>query len=242
MTTPRELLETVGPHSTAEDLRELLDHRETDESHLLKLLRRRELPSPLIEAVSRHDRWNKRHVVRAAVVNHPKTPRTLALRLLPLLFWKEQLRVASNIVLPMPLRVAAENRLKERLPEMEMGEKIALARTAPVGLVGVLAGETDYRLMKALLVNPRLREVDVLSIVRRATTPGPVLRVVAQSEKWVHRPPVKLEIVRHRNTPVHVALSLLSQLRPRTIRALVSKRELPRVVELRAERILAGED
>ena len=94
---PRDILDTIGPHSNPGDVTPLLDHRETDEAHVLALLRKRELPSALIEAVSRHDRWNKRHVVRAAIVNHMKTPRTLALRLLSLLFWKEQLRVATNI-------------------------------------------------------------------------------------------------------------------------------------------------
>lgn len=128
---PHELVDRVGPHATADVVKPLLDHPDTDESHLLRLLRKRELSSSVIEALARHDRWGRRHVVRTAVVNHPKTPRTLALRLLSLLFWKEQLRVARNMRLAMPLRMAAENRLKERLPELEVGERISLARTVP---------------------------------------------------------------------------------------------------------------
>lgn len=239
---PRDWVETVGPHSEPRDVEELLDHRETEESHVLRLLRKRELPSAVIETVARHERWSRRHVVRAAVVNHPKAPRTLALRLLSLLFWKEQLRVASNVRIAMPLRVAAENRLKERLPELEAGEKISMARTAPPTLIAVLASEANPRLIAALLGNPRMREADVVSIVNRDSTPGPVLRVVAQSERWSHRPSVRFPLIAHRNTPVHVALSLLSRLAARDLRKVAKVEGLPRVVALRIERLLSGSD
>lgn len=238
---PRDWVEAVGPHSEPRDVQELLDHSETDESHILRLLRKRELAAPVIESVARHERWGRRHVVRAAVVNHPKTPRTLALRLLSLLFWKEQLRVASNVRLAMPLRIAAENRLKERLPELERGEKISMARRVPPALIPFLATEEDARLVAALLSNPRTREADVVSIVKRDSTPGPVLRVVAQSERWIHRPAIRLAIVTHRHTPVHVALSLLCRLQPREIRQLARAEGLPRVVALSIQRRLEGD-
>lgn len=238
---PRDMVDRIGPHATADVVAPLLDHPETDESHLLRLLRKRELSSSVIEALARHDRWGRRHIVRAAVVNHPKTPRTLALRLLSLLFWKEQLKVATNMRLATPLRVAAENRLKERLPELEVGEKITMARSVPPSLVAALANEPEARLIHALLQNPRAREVDVVGIVARESTPPPVLRVVASSERWVSRPTVKLGLVRHRNTPVHVALSLLEKIPRRDLKKLVAANELPRVVALRAQRILDGE-
>ena len=240
--TPRDIVERIGPHSTSADVAPLLDHRETDEAHLLALLRKHELSSGVIEAVARHDRWNKRRVVRAAIVNHIKTPKTLALRLLSLLFWKEQLKVATNIRLPMTLRVASERRLKERLPELESGEKISMAHSAPTGVLSKLALENDDKIIRALLRNPRLREQEVIAIVRRESTSGLVLRVVALSERWVHRPSVRKALVSHPNTPIHVALSLLHQVPERELRALLRESELPRVVALSAEKILSGDE
>jgi len=237
----RAHLDALGPHSAGSDAAPLLDHADTDEDHILALLRKRELASSVIEAVARHDRWNKRHLVRAAIVNHMKTPRTLALRLLSLLFWREQLRVAANFRLAMPLRVAAENRLKERLPELELGEKITLARSAPPGLLSALSNENHARVIQSLLRNARLRERDVVALVRRETTAPDVLRVVAQSERWVVRPLVKTALVSHRNTPVHVALKVLSRMPHRMVRSLVKKNELPPVVAIRARKILSSE-
>lgn len=236
----RKLLDSLGPHSVGSDAAPLLDHNEADEAHILALLRKRELAAPVIEAVARHDRWNKRHTVRAAIVNHMKTPRTLSLRLLTLLFWREQLRVATNIRLPMPLRVAAESRLKERLPELELGEKISVAQAAPSGLISALAEENHARVIQSLLRNPRLREQVVVTLAKRKTTSGEVLRVVAQSERWIVRPTVRTAVVAHRNTPVHVALTLLGRMPRRVLVSLVNAGELPPVVAIRARKLLSG--
>ena len=238
----KEILDSLGPHSAGNDAAALLDHPEADEAHVLVLLRKRDLATPVIEAVARHDRWNKRQVVRGAIVNHVKTPRTLALRLLSLLFWREQLRVASNIRIAMPLRVAAESRLKERLPQLELGEKVSIAHSAPPGLIPLLAASNQARVVRSVLRNPRMREQEVLTLVKRETTSGSVLRVVAQSERWVARPPVTTGIVCHRNTPVHVALTLLGRMPRRTLMALVNNNELRPVVAIRARKLLSGEE
>jgi hypothetical protein len=240
--TAAQWVDDVGPHSTADDVAPILDDRETDEAHILRLLRKRDLPATVIECVSRHERWNGRHAIRTAIVMHIKTPRTLSLRLLGLLRWRDQLRVAVNLRLPMTLRTAAEGRLKERYPELELGEKISLARTAPTGLVPQLATENEARVIGALLNNPRLIEMDVIGLIRRDETASEVLRVVAQSERWINRPSIRLGLIRHPRTPVHMALRLVDRLSLPEIRKLVAKRhELPRVVLLACERILAGD-
>lgn len=235
-------VDDIGAHSLPDDVTPILDDQETEEAHILRLLRKRDLPAAIIEVVSRHERWNGRNAVRTAIVMHLKTPRTLSLRLLSMLRWRDQLRVATNLRLPMPLRTAAEGRLKERYAELELGEKISLARSAPAGLVPQLAGENEPRVISSLLNNPRLVEMDVVMIMRREQTSSEVLRVVALSERWTNRPSIRLRLIRHPHTPVHMALRLVERLSPSELRVLVAKRhELPRVVLLACERILAGE-
>ncbi len=240
--TPSAWIEAAGPHSTADDVAPLLDHPETDEAHVLKLLRKRELPSVVLEAVARHERWDGRHQIRAAIVLHAKTPRTLSLRLLNLLLWRDQLRVATDMRLHMPLRAAAESRLRERLPELELGEKISLARSAPAGLLSVLAADESHRVVGALLSNPRLLEAEVVGIVRREKTPPEVLRVVAASERWISRPSVRVGVLCHPRTPVHSALKVLASLPAHEIRKLLAEKPLPPVVRFGAERVLSGEN
>lgn len=238
--TPREHVKEAGAHTTQEELTELLDHRDADQTHIIALLRKRELPPSLVETVARHERWSRRQVVRAAIVNHQNTPRTLALRLLQLLFWKDQLKVATNFRLATPLRMAAENRLKERLPELEIGERISLARQAPPGILPLLAADADARVIRALLSNPRLREREVVVLVESPATPGGVLGVIGASDRWVNRPPILKGVVSHKNTPVHVALTLLRRFSRRDLQKLLMERPLPRLVHIGAERILEG--
>lgn len=237
-----EFFDKLGPHTSVAEAETFLSRTDTAEAHVLRLLRQRDLAPSVIEAVARHDRWRDRRVIRNGVVHHPKAPRTLTLRLLNFLFWRELLKVTANYRLPMPLRVAAEARLRDQLPSLETGEKISLARSAPEGLLPLLANAPDPRLIRALLANPRLKETEVVGIARREATPPPVLRVLATNERWSIRPSVRLAVVQHRNTPIHVALTLLSQCPPQVLRDLIMKNALPRVVAIRAERLLSGAD
>jgi len=235
----RRLIDRLGPTASPERATELLEHPDTEEVHLLGVLRKRDLPSAFLEALARHERWNGRHVIRAAIVNHPKTPKTLALRLLNQLFWKELLKVANNFRLPVPIRAAAEKYLRNRLAELELGERITMARTATAGLIPGLVGDKNRRVIAALLDNPRLREVQVLALVENPSSPPEILRVVGESERWASRPAVRLAVITNKKTPVHTALRALASLPPQTIAKLMAGDGLPPVIRLRAERILS---
>ncbi len=233
----RELLERMG--TSTEEATAVLAHPDTEEAHVLAALRKRHVASGVIEAISRHERWASRYTVKAAIVNHPKTPKTLALRLLNLLFWKELLRVTGNFRLPMPIRVAAESHLLVMMPKLELGEKITLARQAPLNIILVLIKEESARVIEALLVNPRLREIEVRVLAENPETQPEVLRVVAQPSRWTSRDSVKLALVKNARTPVHAALRLLAQIPKQRIARLVCQRELPQVIQMGAERLLA---
>jgi hypothetical protein len=236
----RKLVERVGPATTAYEAEELLEHPEAEEAHVLAVLRKRNLAGAAIETIARHERWGGRYMVKAAVVNHPKTPKTLALRLVGGLFWKELLRVTGNHQLSMPLRVAAEKHLVDRLAKLELGEKISLARSAPPRVISILTAEAQARVIDALLTNPRLREMEVLRMAENSKVSPEALRVIASSERWASRYPIKLALVKNPRTPVHTALRLLSSLPRRDVKKLMDWPELPRVVYLGGERILKG--
>lgn len=226
------------PETTAAAMA-LLDNPDTEEAHILAVMRKRNLASLTIEAIARHERWNQRYALKAAIVNHPKTPKTLALRVLSLLYWKELLRVSGNYRLPMRLRTAAENLLADRLPQLELGEKISLARTAPRRVVLLLSKEANARVLEALLANPRLRESEVIGLAENQKTPPDVLRVVAEADRWITRRPIKLAIVKNSQTPVHSALKLLATLPRRTLVQLLERHELPALISIKAERIIS---
>ena len=148
------------------------------------------------------------------------------------------MKVSVNFRLPMPIRVAAERHLLDRLPKLELGERITLARVAPSGVVSVLVTQNNERVIEALMTNPRLRESEVHGLTENKKASPGVLRVVAESPRWASRPAVRLALVQNGRTPVHTALRLLSPMPRDTLLRWLARYEFPTVIRLGAERIL----
>ena len=235
----QDLLRALGDGSVPGAAQELLGHPDTEQSHILAVLRKRDVSSSAIEAIVEHERWGVLHSVRAAIVNHKKTPRVLALRLLHLLFWRELLNVSSNYRLPMHLRIDAERMLYDRVPKLESGEKIALARAAPEGLIPLLFCESDVRVIQSLLSNPRVREKEVLVLIRSSDVSSETLRLVGQHPFWASRQAIQVALVLHSRTPVQVALTLLQKLPLRKVSELHKDGKLLKVLDVGAGRRLS---
>src|SRR6185436_12135821 len=104
------------------------------ESELLGVLRRA-VPVGFLEAVAQTAPWSERPRVLGGVVLNPKTPRGLAQRLLPNLYWHDLAEAAANLRLEGGIRARAEGLLKDQLDDLRMGEKITLARLATPALL-----------------------------------------------------------------------------------------------------------
>ena len=123
-------------------VRELLARPELDEVLMIALLRR-PVPVRFLELAAVTPPWSERPRLLGGVVLNPKTPRVLALRLLPSLYWRDLADVAMSPRLPKGVRGRAEAILQEQLPDMRLGEKITLAKiaTPPVLMLDDIFGE-----------------------------------------------------------------------------------------------------
>jgi len=140
------------------------------------------------------------------------------------------------------LRAAAERTLRDRLPELELGERVTLGRLAPLLLLRALLEEEEHpRVVASILLNPRLPEADVLALVASPDTPPETLRLISESSRFGTRRAVELGLVKNRRTPVHVALRALLGLPRSALSAVVSRMDLPPLLRLGAERRLSGE-
>jgi len=92
--------------------------------------------------------------------------------------------------------------------------------------------------MRALLLNPRVVEEDVVAIAAARTTPGPVLREIAQDGRFAARPAVQKAIVLHMSTPPATALRIVRRLPVRTLKELAAGPRAPALVRLAAGRLL----
>src|SRR5947199_10415463 len=146
---------------TAADLRLRLSEAGSEE--LLALLRAHsgELTAPAvrhalrnpyctaeaIEAIAGKQRLLSFYEVRRDLALHPRTPETLAARFVPTLWWRDLVALALDTRLRPALRRTAEVHLNARLPEMAVGEKVALARRASPGILSQLRHDPSLRVI-----------------------------------------------------------------------------------------------
>ena len=101
---------------------------------------------------------------------------------------------------------------------LTLGERKSLARTRRRDLIQKLLVDPDEQVIRVLLGNPHLTELDVLAIASRRPTRREVLRVVFEST-WLARYAVKRALVLNPYTPGQLAIRLLPTLALGDLRA-----------------------
>jgi hypothetical protein len=182
-----------------------------DEEVVVSVLRRA-VPVRALEHLARTPPWSESSRVLAAIVLNPKSPPRLSLAVVPTLAWRSLADVAASPRVPSAVRLRAESVLKERLPEMRLGEKITLGRLATAAVLLSLLVDTDARILESCLENPRLREADLAALLRRPEVAPVLIEAAAASTRWTRSYLVRLEIAVQPRTPLGIALAQLSSL------------------------------
>jgi len=221
-------------------LRAALARHEPDDLALLAVLRRA-LPVRALELLGTSPPWSERRRVLGGVVRNPRAPTSLALRLVPSLFWRDLAEVAALLRIAPSVRARAEAVLKEQLPDLRLGDRITLARIATPALLPALLAEADARVVQALLDNPRLRESDLLTALRRDGLPPALIEGIAASPRWRGVYAVRVALVLQPRTPLPIALAQISVLVPGDLRRVASSGGLAPLLQRTARRLLGEE-
>jgi hypothetical protein len=130
---------------------------------------------------------------------HPATPRNISIKFLQDMMIRDLAIIARTVTLHPVLRETAVNYLKLRLDNMRLGEKIALAKTSPVGFLQVLMADKDSRVFRAALSNYRLTEEELLQFLAPSSCSASKLDIVMSDEKWGRNPQVLRLLAYHKN-------------------------------------------
>jgi hypothetical protein len=217
-------------------IRALLGERPLGEPEMIALLHRAVTPA-LLEGVASTPPWSERPRVLGAIVLNPKAPRILAQRLLPYLFWRDLADVAVSPRVEGGVRARAEGTLKEKVVELRLGEKITLARLAPPSVLRLLLAESDAKVLDAALLNPRLREADLVSLVQGAEAGRALLERVAGSRRWQESYAVRLALTLQPRTPLALALAQITSLTPHDLRRVADSPGIAPLIQAAAARV-----
>ncbi len=209
------------------------------EGEYLKLLRRANLPQETLDEILGNRSARKHHAVRMALAAHPRTPRTEALALVATLFWRDLAHLSADVRVHPAIRRAADQDLLRRLPEMAVAEKVDLARNVGRGTLLLLRLDPDPRVIASVLENRFTIEADVIqAAVQHFATPE-TLGLIAAHPRWGARPGVRSAVLRSRNLPDPLALTLLTRASLEDLRGLRDSPRSSTLVKACAERVLA---
>ena len=193
---------------------------------MLAALLRRAVPVAFLEEVASVRPWSERPRVLARVVLNPRAPRSLSLRLITALYWRDLADVAATLRVPAAVRSRAESLLTDGLRDMRLGDRITLARLATPALLPALLAATEPSVTESALLNPRLREDDIVTALRREDVTLALVEAAVGSPRWASSYAVRLALVLQPRTPLPLALQQVSSLVPRDLRRVAEEARL----------------
>ena len=195
-----------------------------------------ELVSRLVEIRSLQSsyRW------RLELAKHRLVPLARALALVQGLFWRDLAVVGLDVSIRPQVRRQAEQTLLQRLPKLALGERIALARIASRAIVAELRKESNERVFRSLLENPRLTEGDLMPLVVGSFGHPSTLAILARDRRWGTRYAIRYALVRNPKTPIDVAIHLVASLNKTDLRVLAKDPSLKQPIKKRCK-VLLGE-
>ena len=222
-----EELKSLLCHPSPDVLFAVLENPALDETHLALLLSRKDLPAEIIENVATRKAFLKSYAVKRALVFHPGAPRLVVLRLLRDIYLMDLVQFSLSPVAPTELKLHAEEYIIARLPQLPLGQRIALARRGPARVAGALIATGHAQVLEIALENPRLSEAQVLKVLWRDNLPQVVVLTVASHRKWSQHYNVRLALVRNSSTPLSIVLGYLPQLTVVDLRELAAPGIVP---------------
>ena len=179
----------------------LLKNPQFKEEHLLTLLKRRDLPEALIEAIHRKHQKAISHRLVVALVKNPSAPGHLVRSLLPQLRLFELVDLCFLPGATPDQKLAAERAIMQRLPTTPLGNKITLARRGTANIVAELLKEGHPQLVEVCLTSPRIKESAIFQFLRGPFATAETISMVARHNRWQHNPNLQLAILKNRKTP-----------------------------------------
>ena len=190
-------LSTILYDPSEEVLVVLLDNPQLTEDHLKVLLSRKNLSQTFLRELAGRERLWRSYPVKLALVRHPHAPRSKSLALVRHLYLFDLLKVATTPGVPMELRRGAEEAVVARVPALSLGERLSLARQGSSRIASALLADSETRVFRTVLENPRLTQEGVLkSLADERLTPE-VVGYIAEHPRWSLRYEVRLALIRH---------------------------------------------
>lgn len=190
------------------------------EAEALLVLSNRNCTSQICQSIAENQKLTSYYTVRARLVSHRATPQAQALKFVRHLYWADLLRFSTNVLIPAAVRRSIDNLLAGRLGQLTLGQRISSAKSCSTELIRLIMYDHNPRVFQALLMNPRLREDDLVVLIASERASAEQLHMISADRKWTFRYSIRRSLVLNPTTPRAIAASQLRHLRPSDLKLL----------------------
>jgi len=132
----------------------------------------------------------------------------------------------------------SQSRIQQILA-LPVSEKIKLAETGSRELRALLLKDGNSEVQDAVINNSRITEVEIVAFARSAKISSSLLSKIAANRDWLKNYQLRLALVNNPQTPLPLALKLITTLRDSDLTNLVKSKVLPEEVVVAAEKTIA---
>jgi hypothetical protein len=199
----------------------LLDNEGLSEDELLLLVQRKDLDPEFLRRLSMDLRVQSSYQVKRAILLNPKTPASVSLKFIGQLFTFDIMSVMLVPTLPREIKTAGEEILCRKYQQLQLGERITMARrTNSDRLLALMLEDNSREVVAAVLTNAFLREATVCAVLRKATTKQHTVELIALNAKWSCRYDIRYALLRTKHLTMGVAINFLQVLTAKDLRDL----------------------
>jgi len=228
------------------------------EVEIVAFARSAKIGSALLSKIAANRDWLKNYQLRLALVNNPKTPLALALKLVATLRDADLTNLAKNKVLPEEVVVAAEKTIAQRAPatpqqekeekraksryqeiqDLSVPDKVKLAMSGDKEARSILVKDSNKQIQVAVLDSPRITEPEIVAIANSRNVGEELLRKIATNRDWMKNYQIRLGLVNNPKLPLTVGLRIVGTLMISDLKRLAKSKGVSSVLTAAANRFL----
>lgn len=229
---------------SARVIRALLENRRLAEEDVLILVKRKDLPSDILEKVFKDKRWAESYPVRLALARNPRSPLSVSLTIARYLRLFDLEEITRSHFIPLVFRHKVEMIINERILTMPLGNKKTLAKKAAGSVLLKLLLDADAEVVKLCLNNPHITEGHLFKVISRADTRAETVLMIAEHPNWSSRALIRVSLARNAQTPLSLSARFLSEMKIMDLRELYADPSVPVTVKpfIHRELLRRGEE
>ena len=233
------------------------------EVEIVAIAKSQKLDDDLLRRIAANVQWLKNYQVRRALVNNPRTPLPIALKLVPTLLDADLKQLAKNAEVSEDLIAAAERTAAERgtdrrapvktqapiaekkaksrfqeIQDMPVPDKIKLAMTGDKEARSILIKDSNKQVQEAVLDSPRISDMEIVAVANSRNVPDEILRKIAVNRQWMKNYQVRLGLVNNPKTPLPMGLKIIGTLMLADLKRLSKNKGVSNVLSSAAQRFV----